>query len=112
MEERDTAITDVKGAYLNAKMKGEVLMKIVGKEVDLFCEIDPTPRQFITHVKGVKTIYVQLDRALYGCVQSALLWYELYVNTLKDLGFILNPYDLCVANCIIDEKMHCCLVCR
>ena len=104
MEERDTAITDVKGAYLNAKMKGEVLMKIVGKEVDLFCEIDPSLKEFITYIKGIKTIYVQLDRALYGCVQSALLWYELYANTLKDIGFILNPYDLCVANCIIDEK--------
>ena len=43
-------------------------------------------------------------RALYGCVQSALLWYELYVNTLKDLGFILNLYDLCVANCMIEGK--------
>ena len=104
MEERDTAITDVKGAYLNAKMKGEVLMKIVGKEVDLFCEIEPSLKQFITYIKGVKTIYVQLDRALYGCVQSALLWYDLYANTLKDLGFILNPYDLCVANSTIEGK--------
>lgn len=39
IEERDVAITDVKGAYLNANMKGEVLMKITGKEIDLFLEI-------------------------------------------------------------------------
>jgi hypothetical protein len=104
MEGRDTAITDVKGAYLHAKMKDEVFMKIVGKEVDLFCEIDPSLKKFITYIKGIKTIYVQLDRALYGCVQSALLWYELYSTTLKDLGFVLNPYDLCVANSIIEGK--------
>jgi hypothetical protein len=56
-------------------MKDEVLMKIVGnKEVDLFCEIDPTLKQFVTYIKGIKTIYVQLDKVLYGYVQSALLW--------------------------------------
>ena len=105
MEERDTTITDVQGAYLNARIKDEVLMKNSGnKEVDLFCEIDPTLKQFVKYTKGIKTIYVQLDRAIYGCVQSALLWYQLYANKLKDLGFILNSYDPCVANSIIEGK--------
>jgi Reverse transcriptase (RNA-dependent DNA polymerase) len=43
-----------------------------------------------------------LKKALYGCVKSALLWYELFANTLKDMGFELNPYDACVANKIIE----------
>ena len=30
------AVTDVKGAYLNAKMKDQVIMKIIGPKVDLF----------------------------------------------------------------------------
>ena len=47
IEKRDVAITDVKGAYLNAKMKGEVLMKITGKEVDLFCQLDPSLEEFV-----------------------------------------------------------------
>ena len=54
-------------------------------------------------------MYVQLDKALYGCVQSALLWYELYSTTLMDMGFELNPYDLCVANAMIDGKQ--CTIC-
>ena len=37
-------------------------------------------------------------RALYGCLESALLWYELYSSTLVDMGFVMNPYDMCVAN--------------
>ena len=41
-------------------------------------------------------------RALYGCLESALLWYNLYYTTLVDMGFKLNPYDLCVANKIIN----------
>ena len=54
-------------------------------------------------------LYVQLDRALYGCVKSSILWYELYSTTLTDMGFKLNPYDLCVANSDIDGKQ--CTIC-
>ena len=104
IEDRDVAVTDVKGAYLNARMEEEVLMKITGPEVDLFCEIDQTLASFVVYEKGKKVLYVQLDKALYGCVQSALLWYELYASTLKDMGFELNPYDLCVANADIEGK--------
>ena len=42
--------------------------------------------------------------ALYGCVQSALLWYNLFTNTLVQMGFKLNPYDLYVANSQIKGK--------
>ena len=79
-------------------------MRITGKEVDLFLELDPSLAEFVVIEKGVKVLYVQLDKALYGCVQSALLWYELYVSTLKDFGFELSPYDLCVANSVINGK--------
>ena len=41
---------------------------------------------------------MRLVKALYGCVKSALLWYDLFSSTLIELGFILNPYDPCVAN--------------
>ena len=33
-----------------------------------------------------------------------MLWYNLYVHTLKGLGFELNPYDMCVANEIVDAS--------
>jgi len=109
IEKRKTAITDIKGAYLNAKMKDEVLMKIIGEEVKLFCELDPSLEQFVTKEKNKDVLYVQLVRALNGCVQSALLWYELYSTTLKEIGFELNPYDLCVANTTIKGKQ--CTIC-
>ena len=109
IEGRDKAVTDIKGAYLNAPMKDEVLMKITGPEVELFCEIEPSLREFVTVERGRNTLYVQLDKALYGCVQSALLWYELYSSTLQDIGFEINPYDLCVANAMIDGSQ--CTIC-
>lgn len=52
--------------------------------------------------KGRKVLYLQLLKVLYGCVRSALLWYELFSGTSQQLGFCLNPYDPCVANKIIN----------
>ena len=109
MEKRENVITDVKGAYLNAKMNKEVIMKIIGPEVDLFCDLDPSLENFVTREREKKALYVQLDKALYGCVQSALLWYELYTTTLQEMGFILNPHDLCVANSEIEGSQ--CTIC-
>ena len=98
IEGRDTAFTDIKGAYLNAKMIDEVLMKITRKGIDLCCKIDPSLREFVVKEKEKDILYVQLNRILYGCIQSALLWCELYSSALKDMGFKLNPCDLCVVN--------------
>ena len=56
----------------------------------------------MTIEKGVKVLYARLKKALYGCVQSALHWYNLFHDTLKQMGFTVYPYDPCVANCIID----------
>ena len=50
-----------------------------------------------------------LFKVLYVCIELYLLWYELYANTLKDLGFVINPYDLCAANKIADGKQ--CTIC-
>ena len=43
-------------------------------------------------------------RAIYGCIESALQWYNLYTQTLKSEGYILNEYDRCVANKNINGK--------
>ena len=87
-------------------MKDEVIMDIIGEEVDIFCEIDPSLAEFLVMKRVQKILHVQLDKALYGCVQLALLWYELYSSNLKYMGFDLNPYNMCVANANIDVK-HC-----
>ena len=54
LEQREKAIADVKGAYLNAELVHKVLMKIVGYEADLFCEIDPSLKEFLTMEEGRK----------------------------------------------------------
>lgn len=109
IEGRDVAVTDIRAAYLNAKMRDVVIMKTRGPEVDIFTKLDPSLAKYVTFENNKKVLYVQLDKALYGCVQSALLWYDLYSTTLIKMGFKLNPYDLCVANANIQGKQ--CTIC-
>jgi hypothetical protein len=45
---------------------------------------------------------VKLQKALYCCLRSALLFYERLVGDLTSQGFELNPYDPCVANKTIE----------
>ena len=49
-------------------------------------------------------IYLQLLKALYGFMESTLLWYDLYANTLELQGFVVNPYDGCIEKITICGK--------
>ncbi|GFH50261.1 hypothetical protein CTEN210_06737 [Chaetoceros tenuissimus] len=109
MEGRHVAVADVVGAYLKARMEDFVLMKFTGETVDILCNIDPSYKDYVTYENGEKVLYVELLKALYGCVQSALLWYELFSGTLVDMGFKLNPFDMCIANANINGSQ--CTVC-
>jgi len=85
-------------------MEDFVILKLVGEAVDIMCQVNPKYKKFVVVEHGKKLLYLQLLKALYRCVQSALLWYELFTSTLVDMGFKLNPYDLCVANSQIKGK--------
>ncbi len=49
-------------------------------------------------------LFFQLEKAVYGMMKSALLFYRKLVADLVSLGYELNPYDLCVANKNINGK--------
>jgi hypothetical protein len=80
------------------------LFKFTGEAVDIMCKMNPKYEAFVITESRRKVLYVQLLKALYGCVVSALLWYELFSGHLKEMGFKINPYDSCIANKIIDKK--------
>jgi len=101
-ERRDVGSADVNGAYLHADMDDYTLLKLEGGDVDIMCRVNQDYEKFVCYENGKKVLYLQLLKALYGCVKSALLWYDLFSTTLKDLGFVLNPYDECVANKMIN----------
>ena len=104
MERRDVAVFDVPGAYLQTPMPKDknILMVIRGQFVDILCDVNPKYREHVRMINGKKVLYVKVLRAIYGCIESAMLWYNLYSSTLKQMGFILNPYDRCTANKLIN----------
>ena len=66
-----------------ADMKDYTIIKISGTTLNIMCKVDPTYERFITKVKGKPTLYLQLSKALYGCMQSALLWYQTFKGCLE-----------------------------
>ena len=72
--------------------------------------VNPEYKKFVHKTNtGRRILYVQLIKALYGCMQSTLLWFKLFTSTLKYMGFDINPYDTCVANNVINGKQ--CTLC-
>ena len=99
VEDRHVVVADITGsAYLNADMDDFVLIRLSGDDVDMMCNANLDYEKFITKNNGRRTLFLQLKKALYGCVKSTLLWYRLFRDTLQNLGFTLNPYNPCVAN--------------
>ena len=108
-EERDVATYSVPGAYLHAKLlpranNERVLMKLTSDFVDIMCKVIPEHTKNVTTENGKKVLYLEILRALCGCIESALRWHELYSETLSKEGFVINQYDKCVANKTINGK--------
>jgi hypothetical protein len=62
----------------------------------MIIEIDFRYSEFVEKETG--TMVVELDKALYGCVEAAALWYNDLKGKLLNFGFIENRYDVCVFN--------------
>jgi len=101
-EHRIVRVIDITGAYLNADLKNTQVHMILDPVVTaVMCNIDPTYREF---VRQDGTVVVCLKKALYGCVESARLWYDMLVSTLESIGYVKNPLDKCVFNKTIDGE--------
>ena len=84
-------------------------MKLEGEIADLLIRRDPSYKEYVTNEKGKSVIYAQLEKALYGTLQAAaLFWKDLTKFIVEELGFIVNQHDLCVANKRIND--HQCTI--
>jgi len=72
-ELRNVAVADVVEVYLKADMNDYTLLKYTGESVDIMCKMNPKYEEYVITESGRKVLYVQLLKALYGCVVSALL---------------------------------------
>ncbi len=57
-----------------------------------------------THLPQACHYKQQRHKALYGLLKSPLLFYKKLSSDLKEYRFTINPYDLCVANKIMNRS--------
>ena len=99
-EKREVASVDIGSAYLNALMPKTnpsrlVFMRISPEVTNILLDIQPSFRECMN---PDRTLVVELDRALYGCIESALLWFKELTTFLTTLHLVPNPHDSCVMN--------------
>jgi hypothetical protein len=94
---------DITGAFLHANNEDYVIMKMVGTLAELMVKTNPKLyRKYVVIKKGCSVLYLRLQKALYGMMKSALLFYRKLVAELHNMGFEINPYDPCVANKMVN----------
>jgi len=102
VEKRAVLICDIPGAFMQADIDETVHLRLEGPILSALLRIDSTYAKFVVLERGKPVLYTELDKALYGTLQAALLFWERLSRFLTDrLGFEINPYDECVANKII-----------
>ena len=76
-EGRDVATIDLPGAYLHTDSDEDVILHLKDKLAELMATIDPKLyRKYISHdAKGRPELYVKVQKATYGLLRSALLFY-------------------------------------
>ena len=90
---------DIPGAFLHADNEDYVIIKMVGTLSKLMVKANPKLYgQYVILEKGKSVLYLGLQKALYGMMKSALLFYRKLVSELREMGFEINPYEPCVAN--------------
>jgi hypothetical protein len=105
-EGRDVACFDILGELLHTDVKEDITMVLKGRLAELMVQVmSSLYRKYITvNRKGTAILYVKMEKALYGLLRSALLFYRKLVVDLESDGFVLNPYNPCVANKVVNGK--------
>jgi hypothetical protein len=105
MEERDVATVDIPGDFMQADIDEVVYVRFEGEIAEMLVRMDPKLyRKYIRDENGKAVLYVELLKALYGTLRSTLLFWKLLSSKLVLWGFMINPYDWCVTNKMIDGK--------
>ena len=101
-------MVDIPNTFIQTDIKKEdtVIIRLKGKPAELLVRTAPELyRKYITFDKrGKPVLYVEAWKAIYGTLKAALLFYLKLRKDLEKKGFIINPYDPCIANKKIGEK--------
>ena len=104
-ESRDVAMVEIPGSLLTTDIDNNFIVLLQGILAELLVNIKPSICQnFVVVFDGRMVLYIEFQKALYGCLSSVLLFYEEMVSVLNLIGFIIKPCNPCVANMVVNGK--------
>jgi hypothetical protein len=103
-EARDVATVDLPGFFLQTDQDELILLKVTGAVALLLVESDSKWKKHLRKENGKWVIYVICKKAIYGTMNAALLAYKKLAKLFKTWGFLMNPYDACVWNKMVNGK--------
>ena len=108
-EGRCIASSDVPNAFVQAAWKLRdkdglrTILRVDGEFALALVERAPEIYQaYLRYEKGKPVLYLIVMRAIYGMLKSALEYYKKFRADMEGAGFVVNPYDPCVANKMVD----------
>jgi hypothetical protein len=105
IEGRKVATCDIPGEFLQADWPADrdYYLKFEGAMVSMICDIDSNYSKNIVYGKnGRKFIYAKVNKAVYGTLLGAILFYEKLTKQLIEWGYEPNCYDRCTFNKMVD----------
>ena len=108
-EQRNVITIDIPNAFIQTEQDANqtIFMRIKEKLCKMMVHMIPEIyKDFITYKKETMTLYVKLNKTMYGTLTASLLYYQKWVSNVTEEGFILNCYDTCVANKLINDKQQ------
>ena len=98
------AILDIANAFLHADNDEKIRMLLRGRLAETMVQVDAAMyRNYVTYSPdGQAMLYVRPSKALYGMLRAAQLFYKRSRSDVEDMGFEVNPYDLCIANKMVN----------
>ena len=105
-EQRNVITLDVPNAFIQTYLENEeerIILVLRGKAAEILIGLAPEVYKEYAHTEKEKTVlYLECTNVIYGTIKAALLFYQKFRKDIEAQGFIVNPYDRCVANKIIN----------
>ena len=97
---------DVTNAFIQTYLEDEserIILVLTGLSVQVLVDIASSIYQsYVEMENGKEVLYLECTNVIYGTLKAALLFYKKFYKDIESQGFIINPYDRCVANRMIN----------
>ena len=86
---RDVAVVNIPGEFLTTDMDKDVIRVLQRRVAELMVKTEQSIYQIFVTIENVQMVlYLKSQKALYGCLRSALLFYDKLVLDLNLRAFI------------------------